>query len=72
MEVKSSTSQVDENGNSQTDTTDTEAHGDASGSFWGVSASAGFKHEKSHTGVVTSKSTNTRTTDFSAKYDISV
>ena len=72
MEVKSSTSQTDEKGNTQTDTSKTEAHADVSGSFWGVSASAGFSHEKSHTGVVSSKSTNTRNTDFSAKYDIKV
>ena len=70
LEIKSHTSQVDEKGNTQTDGSKTEAHGEVSGGVWGVKASAGFSLEKHHTGVVSSKSTHTRETDFSSKYDI--
>jgi hypothetical protein len=72
MEVKSHTSNTSSTGNTQVDGTTNKASGGASASFWGVSVHAEASHEHTHTGTVTSKSENTRTTDFSAKYDISV
>lgn len=72
MEVKAHTSSLDENGNTKTSSSETGASVEAGGGFMGVKFSAKVEHKRSTTGTVTSKSTNTRSTDFSAKYDVKV
>jgi|TARA_R110000787_G_scaffold25212_3_gene70912 hypothetical protein len=72
MEVKSHTANTSSTSNTQVDGTTNKASGGGSASFWGASVHAEASHEHTHTGTVTSKSDNTRTTDFSAKYDIKV
>ena len=66
MEVKSHSSNTESSENTQTDESKTEGHASVSGHFWGGS------HSNSHTGSVTTKSENTRETDFSARYSIDV
>tara|TARA_R100000900_G_scaffold50100_2_gene40189 strand:+ start:6216 stop:6809 length:594 start_codon:yes stop_codon:yes gene_type:complete len=63
MEVKNHTENTEKTGSETTNT----AGGSISGGFL-TRASCNF----SHTGKVTSSSENTRSTDFSAKYDLSV
>jgi hypothetical protein len=72
MEVKAHTGNTSSNDNSQTDKSETTASASASGGFWGVRAKTSVSHTSSHTGVISSHAENTRTSDFSAKYNIKV
>ena len=72
MEVKSHSQNTESSENTQTDESKTEGHASVSGHFWGVGFEAGGSHSSSHTGSVTTKSENTRSTDFSARYSIDV
>lgn len=72
MEVKSHSENTQSSENTQTDHSESEAHASASGSFWGVGFDVGGSHSSSHTGTVTTNSSNTRSTDFSARYSIDV
>ena len=72
MEIKSHTE--DKTGSEPQDHSESETHaeGTVSGHFWGVgfSATAGHSSGSSHTGTVTSS--QTRETDFSARYSVDV
>lgn len=72
MEVKSHTENKSSSENTQTDKSSTDVKAKASYGGWGFKASGSVEHKNSHTGTVTTKSSNTRSTDFSAKYDIKV
>jgi hypothetical protein len=72
MEVKAHTADTSSNDKSDTDNSSTSGTAEASGGFWGVKASASVSHSSSHTGVVSAHADNTRSSDFSAKYNIKV
>lgn len=72
MEVKAHTADASSNDSSNTDNSSTSGTVSASGGFWGVKVSASVTHSSSHTGVVSSHADNTRSSDFSAKYNIKV
>jgi len=72
MEVKSHSENTSSKENTQKDESKTEGHAEVSGHFWGIGVTAGGSHSSEHTGSVTTKSENTRSTDFSARYSIDV
>ena len=72
VEVKSHTEDQTSNDNTQEDTKTNSGSATASGSFWGAKASATVSHTSTHTGTVAAHSENTRTSDFSAKYNITI
>tara|TARA_R110000868_G_scaffold50972_1_gene162231 strand:+ start:420 stop:1046 length:627 start_codon:yes stop_codon:yes gene_type:complete len=72
VEVKSHTEDQTSNDSKQEDTKSTTGSATASGSFWGAKASATVSHTATHTGTVAAHSENTRSTDFSAKYNITI
>lgn len=80
IEVQSQTNNTTENDNStdssssSSDKNENTAGGGANDIFWSITDknTNTFKTSKTITGKVAAKSSNTRSTDFSAKYDISV
>tara|TARA_R110000868_G_C10847923_1_gene760578 strand:- start:134 stop:766 length:633 start_codon:yes stop_codon:yes gene_type:complete len=72
MEVKAHTAQNSSNDKTDEDGSSTDITGKVSGGFWGAKASTSVTKSKTHTGTVSSHSDQTRSSDFSAKYNITV
>jgi len=70
MEISAHTDNTSTKGSTETDGSTTEEHASASGKIFGVGFDVGGSHNNTHTGTVTTNSSQTRTTDFSSRYTI--
>jgi|TARA_B100001540_G_scaffold93313_1_gene84149 hypothetical protein len=72
MEISAHTNNSSSTNDTSTDSSTTEGHASVGGKIFGASFDVGGSHSNTHTGSVTSQASQTRDTNFSSSYLISV